>query len=284
MAVLMKGNALAKKIRAQIQEEVAKRPVPPGLAVIIVGNDPASRIYVDRKKEDCVSCGIRSEEFALPETVTTEELVALIQGLNTRGDIHGILCQLPLPEHVDKTKVIQSISPEKDVDGFHFENMGKIVLGEAGLLPCTPLGVVRLLEAYDIEIEGKNVVIVNNSNIVGKPLSMLMTNKYATVTMCHHHTQNLSNHTRHADILITAVGIKNLITSEMVKEGVVVVDIGITRNEAGKVCGDVDFEGVEPKASYITPVPGGVGPMTRAMLMENTLTATSCFSPQFSIQ
>lgn len=273
MASLLDGNKLAKQLLEKVKIKINDSGITPGLAVIIVGEDPASRIYVNMKQNDCKKCGIYSEEVILNTLTTTEKLLAIIDELNERADIHGILCQLPLPKHIDAKRVIQAIAPEKDVDGFTYENIGKGMVGEAALASCTPLGIMKLLTANDIAVAGKEVVIINRSNIVGKPLAMMLTNRSATVTICHSQTAELHTHIKRADIIITAVGQKNFITAEMIKPDVVIVDVAMVRDETGKVCGDVDFAKVEPIASYITPVPGGVGPMTRAMLMQNTAMA-----------
>ena len=273
MAVILDGKGLAKKVVESVREEVKKSGADPGLAVVIVGDNPASRIYVDSKKKDCKECGIRSVEFALPEDTAEEKLLGLIDGLNTREDIHGILVQLPLPAHIGADKIIQAIAPHKDVDGFHMLNIWRIFVNDYAFLPCTPAGVVEILEHYNISAKGKHCVVVGRSTIVGKPMAMMMTNLNATVTVCHSATVDLASYTRQADILVSAVGKVNAITADMVKEGAVVIDVGINRGEDGKICGDVDYKPVEKIASYITPVPGGVGPMTRAVLMKNTLKA-----------
>lgn len=273
MATVLDGKALAKQVVAQVKHEIEEKGLNPGLAVVIVGDDPASRVYVNNKKKDCAECGIRSEEFALAGTTPEAELLALIQELNNRSDIHGILVQLPLPKGFDERKVIQAISPDKDVDAFHMINMGHIFSGNFRFLPCTPAGVMEILDHYGIDPAGKHCVVVGRSNIVGKPQAMLLLQKHATVTICHSRTPDLGAMTRQADILVAAVGKAGLITADMVKPGAVVIDVAINRGEDGKLCGDVDYKAVEPIASYITPVPGGVGPMTRAVLMRNTLTA-----------
>lgn len=254
-------------------EKLKKAGIEPALAVIIVGSDPASRIYVNNKKAACERTGIRSVEFALPEETTTEELIGLIDKLNDDKSVNGILCQLPVPAHINKNAVLERILPEKDVDCFHPENVGKLCIGSTGMAPCTPLGLIKMLEYEGVEVAGKHCVIVGRSNIVGKPAAMLMLAKDATVTICHSKTKNLAEITRQADILVAAVGIARFVKADMVKDGAVVLDVGMNRNESGKLCGDVDFEAVKEKASLITPVPGGVGPMTIAMLMRNTLAA-----------
>lgn len=273
MAIILDGKALAEEIKTKISEEISILPYKVGLAVVIVGEDSASRIYVNSKKKDCVQCGIKSEEFALPADAGEEKLLELIKELSVREDINGILVQLPLPKGYDEDKIIRSIPPEKDVDAFHPYNVGLIVTGDYTFLPCTPAGVMELLEKYNIDIEGKNCTIIGRSNIVGKPQALLMLHKNGTVTVCHSRTPNLAEVVRTADILVSAVGREGLVTADMVKDGAVVIDVAMNRTSEGKLCGDVDFESVSKKASYITPVPGGVGPMTRAVLMKNTLTA-----------
>ena len=243
------------------------------LAVIIVGNDPASRVYVNNKKKACEYVGFRSLEYALDEQTSEQELLELIDRLNKDKSVNGILCQLPVPEHIDEEKVIDRISPEKDVDGFSKINVGKLWVGDYDLAACTPMGVMELLKYYNIDVNGKNCVIIGRSNIVGKPMAALLLEKNGTVTICHSRTKNLSEITSQADILVAAVGRAGFVTADMVKEGAVVIDVGINRNAEGKLCGDVDFDGVKDKTSYITPVPGGCGPMTIAMLMSNTLVA-----------
>ena len=243
------------------------------LAVIIVGNDPASRVYVNNKKKACEYVGFRSLEYTLDEQTSEQELLELIDRLNKDKSVNGILCQLPVPEHIDEEKVIDRISPEKDVDGFSKINVGKLWVGDYDLAACTPMGVMELLKYYNIDVNGKNCVIIGRSNIVGKPMAALLLEKNGTVTICHSRTKNLSEITSQADILVAAVGRAGFVTADMVKEGAVVIDVGINRNAEGKLCGDVDFDGVKDKTSYITPVPGGCGPMTIAMLMNNTLVA-----------
>ncbi|MBR2935188.1 MAG: bifunctional methylenetetrahydrofolate dehydrogenase/methenyltetrahydrofolate cyclohydrolase FolD [Oscillospiraceae bacterium] len=272
-AVVMDGKALAAKVKEQVRQKAEKLSRRPGLAVIIVGDNPASRVYVNGKKKDCEECGFYSEEHALPGTAAQEELLELIAALNERGDIDGIMVQLPLPGQFNEQEVLRAIRTDKDVDCFHPYNVGKLMIGEKGFLPCTPAGVMRMLEEYGVDVAGKHCVVVGRSNIVGKPQSILMLQKHATVTICHSRTPDLAEQCRRADILVAAVGKVGLITADMVKEGAVVVDVAMNRNEQGKLCGDVCYEEVTKKASYITPVPGGVGPMTRAMLMENTLYA-----------
>ena len=273
MAVDLDGKGLAKKMLQEIKIEVASKGLSPGLAVVIAGDNPASRIYVDSKKKDCKKCGIRSEEFALPENTNEAELLDLISRLNGRADIHGILVQLPLPKGLNSDKVIQAIAPNKDVDGFHMYNVWRIFVNDYAFLPCTPAGIVEILAHYNIDVRGKHCVVVGRSTIVGKPMAMMMTNLNATVTVCHSVTKDLPSFTRQADILVSAIGRADFITGDMVKDGAVVIDVGINRREDGSICGDVDYETVCKIASHITPVPGGVGPMTRALLMKNTLEA-----------
>ncbi|MBQ9977940.1 MAG: bifunctional methylenetetrahydrofolate dehydrogenase/methenyltetrahydrofolate cyclohydrolase FolD [Clostridia bacterium] len=276
MAKIIDGKVISAAVKQRIADEVAafkETKGVPGLAVIIVGEDPASKVYVANKKKACEQIGMLSEEYALPEATTNEELLALINELNNKKEINGILCQLPLPKHLDEELVINSILPEKDVDAFHPQNVGKIMTGDYDFLPCTPAGIMEMLKYENIEVEGKTCVVIGRSNIVGKPMSMLLLHKNGTVTICHSKTKNLKEVCRSADILVAAVGRPNFVTEDMVKDGAVVIDVGINRLESGKLCGDVDFENVKEKASYITPVPGGVGPMTIATLMQNTLTA-----------
>ena len=254
-------------------EELKSTGKTPGLAVIIVGEDPASKVYVGRKEAMCIELGMHSEKYALPEDTTQEELLALIEKLNNNNEIHGILCQLPLPKHLDEKIVINSICPEKDVDAFHPVNVGKIMIGDFDFVPCTPAGIMELIAESGVEPEGKSCVVIGRSNIVGKPMSMLLLHKNGTVTTCHSRTKNLAEITKQADILVAAVGRANFVTADMVKEGAVVIDVGMNRLEDGRLVGDVDFENVEKVAGAITPVPGGVGPMTIAMLMKNTVTA-----------
>ena len=273
LAVELDGKSLAKKMLVEIKDEVAKKGLNPGLAVVIVGDNPASRIYVDSKKKDCKKCGIRSEEFALPENTSEAELLELVSKLNSRADIHGILVQLPLPKGLNSDKVIQAIAPNKDVDGFHMYNVWRIFVNDYAFLPCTPAGIVEILAHYKIDPRGKHCVVVGRSTIVGKPMAMMLTNLNATVTVCHSVTVDLPSFTRQADILVSAIGRADFITADMVKKGAVVIDVGINRREDGSIVGDVDYEAVNKIASFITPVPGGVGPMTRALLMKNTLEA-----------
>lgn len=276
MAKIISGKEVSAKVRADVREECEKlksKGITPGLAVIIVGNDSASRVYVNNKKKACADVGFVSEEYALPEETTQEELLALIEKLNNKKEINGILCQLPLPKHLDEKAVIEAISPYKDVDAFHASNVGKIMIGDYHFLPCTPAGVMELIHSAKIDVDGKNCVVIGRSNIVGKPMAMLLLHENGTVTICHSRTKNLKEICRNADILVAAVGKPKFVKADMVKEGAVVIDVGMDRDENGKLCGDVDFNEVEPVASYITPVPGGVGPMTIAMLMKNTLMA-----------
>ncbi len=276
MAKIFDGKAVREYNLDKIAEQVAvlkEKGVLPTLAVIIVGSDPASRIYVNNKKAACERTGMRSLEFALPEETTTEELLELIDKLNADKEVNGILCQLPVPKHIDKNAVLERILPEKDVDCFHPENVGRLSIGNGELVPCTPMGMVKLLEYENIDPTGKHCVIIGRSDIVGKPMAMLMLARNATVSICHSKTVNLAEITKQADILVAAVGIAKFVKADMVKEGAIVLDVGMDRDENGKLCGDVDFDEVKEKASFITPVPGGVGPMTIAMLMRNTLTA-----------
>ena len=274
-AVRMDGKALSAKVRGSIlaeTEELKKKGVTPGLAVIIVGNDPASEIYVRNKEKACAECGFYSEKYALPAETSQEELLGLIDQLNKSPQISGILCQMPVPDHISEQAVINAIDPKKDVDAFHPVNVGKIMVGNFDFVPCTPAGVMELLDEYGIDPKGKECVVVGRSNIVGKPMSMLLLHRHGTVTICHSRTQNLDEVCRRADILVAAVGKAGFITPDMVKNGAVIIDVGINRNAEGKVCGDVD-PAVMEKASYMTPVPGGAGPMTITMLMKNTLKA-----------
>ena len=262
-----------ESVRLETEQLIKNHNVTPGLAVIIVGDDPASRVYVNNKKKACELVGFRSEEYALPAETTQEELLSLVDTLNNKDDINGILVQLPLPKHLDDKSVIERISPKKDVDAFHAVNVGKIMLGEYDFLPCTPAGVMEMLHQYEIPVEGKQCVVIGRSNIVGKPMGMLLLHENGTVTICHSRTKNLKEVCQRADILVAAVGRAKFVTADMVKDGAVVIDVGMNRDENGKLCGDVDFENVKDKCSYITPVPGGVGPMTIATLMKNTIKA-----------
>jgi methylenetetrahydrofolate dehydrogenase (NADP+)/methenyltetrahydrofolate cyclohydrolase len=274
-AVIIDGKALAAQCKAEVTQQAKALKSRPGLAVILVGDDPASRVYVTSKRKDCEECGFYSEEFTLPPQAGQKALLELVDTLNERPEIDGILCQLPLPQgyDYDEQEVLLHIDPAKDVDAFQPTNVGKIMIGNYDFLPCTPAGVMEMLDAYGIDPAGKHCVVVGRSNIVGKPQAMLLLHRHGTVTICHSKTPNLAEITRQADILVAAVGRVGLITADMVKPGAVVIDVAMNRNAAGKLCGDVDFAPVSEVASYITPVPGGVGPMTRAMLMKNTLTA-----------
>ena len=272
-ATVIDGKALAAKCKARVAKEVEGLSRRPGLAVIIVGDNQASRTYVNSKRKDCGECGIYSEEYALPADAGQAALMEIIGSLNGRADIDGILCQLPLPEGYDEQAVLLAIDPDKDVDGFHPINVGRLSTGQPCFAPCTPAGVMEMLREYGVDPKGKECVVVGRSNIVGKPMGMLLLAAHGTVTICHSRTRDLGEVCRRADILVAAVGKRDLITADMVKEGAVVIDVAMNRNEAGKLCGDVDYPAVAEKASLITPVPGGVGPMTRAMLMVNTLEA-----------
>lgn len=272
MAQIIDGKKISREIKEELRDRVAelkKEGVERCLAVIQVGNDPASSVYVRNKKKACEYVGIRSLSYELPEETTEEKLLELIEELNNRPDVNGILVQLPLPGHINEDRVLLAISPEKDVDGFHPVNVGNLSIGRPGYVSCTPAGVIQLLKRSGIEIQGKECVVLGRSNIVGKPMAMLLLRESGTVTVCHSRTKNLKEVTRRADILVAAIGKPKFVGADFVKEGAVVIDVGINRKEDGKLCGDVDFEAVEPKASAITPVPGGVGPMTIAMLMAN---------------
>jgi methylenetetrahydrofolate dehydrogenase (NADP+)/methenyltetrahydrofolate cyclohydrolase len=276
MAALIDGKAAAERLKAGFKEEaflLKGRGLSPALAVVLVGAVPASRVYVDNKKKDCADVGIASIEHALPADTPQRDLLSLIAALNEDSSVHGILVQLPLPPHIDENAVINAVSPKKDVDAFHPENVGHIVVGDFSFLPCTPAGVMELIKGTGVEVAGKSAVVVGRSNIVGKPLALLLLHSHATVTICHSRTVNLADICRGADILVAAVGKEKFITADMVKEGAVVIDVGMNRGKDGKLCGDVDFGACFEKAAYITPVPGGVGPMTRAFLLKNTLTA-----------
>lgn len=277
MAKIIDGKAISKQVREEIAADVvefkAKYGSAPGLAVIIVGNDPASQVYVRNKKRACEEVGFYSESYELPVETTQAELIALVERLNNDDKINGILVQLPLPKHLDETEILLKIRPDKDVDAFHPYNVGKIMIGNHDFLPCTPAGVMVLLERSGVEISGKKCVVIGRSNIVGKPMAMLLLHANGTVTICHSRTENLKEICREADVLVASIGKPEFVTGDMVKDGAVVVDVGINRLESGKLVGDVVFSEVEPKASYITPVPGGVGPMTITMLLKNTLTA-----------
>ncbi len=265
--------SVKESVRLETEKLIGEYGVTPGLAVVIVGDDPASRVYVNNKKKACELVGFKSEEYALPAETTQDELLSLVDTLNKKPDINGILVQLPLPEHLDDKEVIERISPKKDVDAFHAVNVGKIMLGEYDFLPCTPAGVMEMLHCYEIPVEGKECVVIGRSNIVGKPMGMLLLHENGTVTICHSRTKNLKEVCKRADILVAAVGRAKFVTADMVRENAVVIDVGMNRDENGKLCGDVDFENVKDKCSYITPVPGGVGPMTIATLMKNTIKA-----------
>ncbi len=272
---LIDGKAISAAVKERVKQgvsELGEKGVTVGLAVIIVGEDPASKVYVANKKKACEALGIISEEYALPESTTQEELLSLVNELNNKKSINGILCQLPLPKHLDEKIIINSILPQKDVDAFHPHNVGRIMIGDYDFVPCTPAGIMEMLAYENIEVEGKTCVVIGRSNIVGKPMGMLLLHKNGTVTICHSKTGNLKEICREADILVAAVGRPKFVTEDMVKEGAVVIDVGIHRTENG-LCGDVDFDNVSGKTAAITPVPGGVGPMTIAMLMQNTLTA-----------
>lgn len=276
MAIIIDGKELAKKIRQNLKtecDELKRKGIQPKLAVIMVGDNPASKIYVRNKSKACEEVGIEYEEHILQENITQQELNELIQKLNQNESISGILLQSPIPKHLDINQAFKTITYIKDVDGFTPSSVGKLVIGEDTFISCTPYGIIKMFEEYNIDLKGKNVVIVGRSNIVGKPIAACCLNKNATVTVCHSKTQNLKEHTKRADILIVAIGKAKFITEDMVKENAVIIDVGINRNEDGKIVGDVDFEKVEKKASYITPVPGGVGPMTIAMLMNNVIKA-----------
>ena len=276
MAKILDGKAVSAAVKERVAAEVAalgSEGVSVGLAVILVGDDSASRVYVNNKKKACEACGIRSFEYTLPAETTQEELIALIERLNADPAVNGILCQLPVPKHIDDKAVIAAIAPEKDVDAFHVANVGHIMVGDYSFLPCTPAGVMELLHSANISPDGKRCVVIGRSNIVGKPMAMLLLHENGTVTVCHSRTKDLAAICREADILVAAVGRAKFVTADMVKEGAAVIDVGMNRDENGKLCGDVDYDAVEPIAGYITPVPGGVGPMTIAMLMQNTLTA-----------
>ncbi|MGN0453474.1 MAG: bifunctional methylenetetrahydrofolate dehydrogenase/methenyltetrahydrofolate cyclohydrolase FolD [Ruminococcus sp.] len=275
-AILMDGKAVSAKVKEDVKAEIEKlkaEGIETRLAVVIVGDDPASRVYVNNKKKACEACSIISEEYALPASTKSEELLSLVKELNERKNVNGILVQLPLPKGLDEKKVIETIRQEKDVDAFHASNVGKIMIGDYDFLPCTPAGVMELLSYYNVDVEGKNCVVIGRSNIVGKPMAMLLLHKNGTVTVTHSKTKNLKKITKSADILVAAVGRAKFVTADMVKDGAVVIDVGMNRDKDGKLCGDVDTEKVKEKASMLTPVPGGVGPMTIAMLMKNTLKA-----------
>lgn len=275
MIKIIDGKKISGDIKEEVRIEIEKLTKggkrAPGLAVIIVGENPASEVYVNSKVKTCSALGIYSEKYKLDSEVTEAELLKLIEELNNKEEIDGILVQLPLPKHIDENKIIEAIKPNKDVDGFHPINLGKLVIGRDGFKSCTPYGIIELLKRYELDLNGKDVVVVGRSNIVGKPLAVMLTNENATVTLCHSKTKNLAEKTLNADIVIMAIGKEKFLTEDMVKEGSIVIDVGINRNSLGKLCGDVDFENVSKKTSLITPVPGGVGPMTIAMLMKNTV-------------
>lgn len=279
MANIINGKEISAAIREEIKAEVQGMSVRPGLAVVLVGDDPASAVYVRNKSKACADVGIYSEVYRLPEETGREQLLGLIEQLNQSPLIHGILVQLPLPKHLDPEEVIMAIDPAKDVDAFHPVNVGKIMIGNYDFLPCTPAGVMELLHRSGIEVSGKECVVIGRSNIVGKPQAMLLLHENATVTVCHSKTRDLPSVCRRADILVSAVGKPKFVTADMVKDGAVIIDVGMNRDENGKLCGDVDFEPVSEKASYITPVPGGVGPMTITMLLKNTVTAAKRAEP-----
>ncbi len=276
MARIISGKEVSAAKREELKLRVAAlktKNIDIGLAVIIVGNNSASRVYVNNKKKGCEEIGVKSFEYALPENTTQEELLKLIDELNNDNRVDGILCQLPLPSHIDEQAVINSIDPKKDVDAFHPFNVGHIMIGDYTFLPCTPAGIMEMLKYYNISVAGKKCVVIGRSNIVGKPMAMLLLKENGTVEICHSRTENLKDETLSADILVAAVGKAYFVTADMVKDGAVVIDVGMNRNEEGKLCGDVLYDDVEKKASFITPVPGGVGPMTITMLLENTVRA-----------
>lgn len=277
MAVIIDGKAVAKEVQKQIKEDVEglerRWGLTPGLAVVLVGDDPASHIYVRNKEKACKEVGIKSFEHLLAPTVSERDLLALVQQLNKDKRIHGILVQLPLPAHIRAEKILEAISPHKDIDGFHPVNQGLLALGADGFKPCTPMGIMKLLESVNCDPKGKNVVVVGRSNIVGKPVALMLLEKHATVTICHSRTASLRDEVGRADILIVATGKANMVRGEWVKPGAVVIDVGVNRVPSGKLCGDVEFETAKERASAISPVPGGVGPMTICMLLYNTLKA-----------
>lgn len=273
-AVILNGREISEEIRKELKikvEKLKQNGIQPGLAVILVGNNPASRIYVNNKKKACEEVGIRSFEYVLPEETSEEELIQLVEVLNKDKSVHGILIQLPLPKQIDAENVLLRISPDKDVDAFHPFNVGRIMIGDYYFLPCTPAGIMEILQRTGIDLAGKECVVVGRSNIVGKPMAMLLLHSNATVTICHSKTKDLKDVCRRADVLVVAVGKPKLVNADFVKNGAVVIDVGMNRLENGKLCGDVDFDSVAEKASYITPVPGGVGPMTISMLLKNTV-------------
>lgn len=275
-ASLLDGNALARKIRAEVAgrtEALKARGVQPHLSIILVGEDPASQVYTRHKVNDSTETGLSATLERYPASMSEDELLARIRALNADSKVHGILVQLPLPKHMDAQKVIETISPAKDVDGFHVASAGALMVGRPGFWPCTPYGCMKILESIDYDLRGKHAVVIGRSNIVGKPMAMMLLAQNATVTICHSATRALKAHTLQADVVVAAVGKRNVLTADMVKPGAVVIDVGMNRNDEGKLCGDVDFDGVKEVAGWITPVPGGVGPMTRAMLLVNTIEA-----------
>jgi len=279
---LIDGKSLSKKVQDAVKSEIevlkSEQGMVPGLAVVIVGDDPASHAYVSMKEKACKNVGVYSIAHKMPDTITQDEIIEIITMMNKNPHIHGILVQLPLPSHIDTTKILEVIDPKKDVDGFHAYNVGRMVSNLESFVACTPLGVMKMFEEYNIDLEGKDVVVVGASNIVGKPMASLLLNANATVTVTHIFTKDLKAHTLNADIVIVGVGVPNLIKEDMIKEGAIVIDIGINRLEDGRLVGDVDYDAVAPKCSYITPVPGGVGPMTIAMLLKNTLVSAQAFA------
>ncbi|CAA6818692.1 MAG: Methylenetetrahydrofolate dehydrogenase (NADP+) (EC / Methenyltetrahydrofolate cyclohydrolase (EC [uncultured Sulfurovum sp.] len=281
---LIDGKSLSKKVQDAVKSDIeilkAEQGMVPGLAVVIVGDDPASHAYVGMKEKACKNVGVYSIAHKMPDTITQDEIIEIITMMNNNPHIHGILVQLPLPPHIDTTKILEVINPRKDVDGFHAYNVGRMVSNLESFVACTPLGVMKMFEEYNIELEGKDVVVVGASNIVGKPMASLLLNANATVTVTHIYTKDLKAHTSKADIVIVGVGVPNLIKEEMIKEGAIVIDIGINRLEDGRLVGDVDFDAVSKKCSYITPVPGGVGPMTIGMLLQNTLISAQAFAKE----
>jgi methylenetetrahydrofolate dehydrogenase (NADP+) / methenyltetrahydrofolate cyclohydrolase len=282
-ANLIDGNALARQIRAEVSgrtQALKARGIQPALSVILVGEDPASQVYTRHKVNDSTETGLAATLERYPADMSEAQLLARIEALNADPDVHGILVQLPLPKHMDTNKVIETISPAKDVDGFHVASAGALMIGQPGFWPCTPYGCMKMLESIGCELRGKHAVVIGRSNIVGKPMALMLLQKNATVTVCHSATKDLKAHTLQADVIVAAVGKRNVLTADMVKPGAVVIDVGMNRDDHGKLCGDVDFAGVREVASWITPVPGGVGPMTRAMLLVNTLTAAERASAQ----
>ena len=273
MAEIINGKELAKEIRLKLKEKVEKEKISPKLAVILCGDNEASKVYVRNKSKACDEVGIKFEEFLLPSTTTQKELLDLIDKLNENEEIDGILLQSPIPKGLNIEEAFERIKPEKDVDGFNPYNVGKLCIGKDGFIPCTPYGIMKMFEKYNINLEGKKAAIVGRSNIVGKPMAQCLLSKNATVTICHSRTKDLKEELKDADVVVAAVGKRQVITADMIKEGAVVIDVGMNRNDEGKLCGDVDFDEVSKKASYITPVPGGVGPMTIAMLMNNVVKA-----------